>query len=124
MDIAEEKKQLHIVDDCLISIAKKINLYKFLTPTNLLEERDTFIKHHGQYNPQFIYNFPKKEDMMTILNQLDTLKHQYFDTTAYSLPIAYLLKEKIEENNHKTHLLLAYIHQDFAAIHTYTTLLF
>ena len=124
MDIQEEKKQLHIVDDYLIAIAPKLNIQKSLTPTNLLAERDIFIQKNGQYNPQFTYNFPIEEELKTIIKQLHSIQEQYFKTKIYVLPIANILNEKIKEHIYKAQLLIAYIQQDFIDIDRYNTLLF
>lgn len=124
MNVQEEKNILHIIDDRLIEIAKDIYLQKFITPTNLAQERERFLQNNGKYNPQFTYNLPEEAKILAILEELHTMKQKYFDTTPYTLGIAHLLREKLEETIQKTQLLLAYSRQDFAAIDHYNTLLF
>lgn len=124
MNIQEEREQLHSVDDYLADVAKKVHIDKFLTPTNLLEERELFIQKNGEYNPQFTYDFPKEKDLLSIVEWLHEIKNIYFQDTTYTLPIAHLLEEKIDENINKAQLLLAYVRQDFPNIENYNTLLF
>lgn len=58
-----EEQVLHEVDEQLLQLTKKINLLKYLTPTNVAEERNRFVEAQGEYNPQFIYH-PIDEDTL------------------------------------------------------------
>lgn len=59
----QEEKILHEADNQLIMLTKKINLYTYLMPTNLVAERDKFLAMKGNYDPQFTYAFPAEQEM-------------------------------------------------------------
>lgn len=120
----QEETLLHTLDEELLVLTKNINLQKYLMPTNLVTEREKFLAMKGTYDPQFMYAFPAEQEMQGRLQELQDMKHKYFELEIYTHPIAQLLKEKIEENIIKAQLLLAYSKQDFANIKKYNTLLF
>jgi hypothetical protein len=97
---------------------------KYLTPINLSEEREHFIEKKGEYDPQFSYNFPDKEDINSRIQELHDMQKKYFDEKIYENSIGKLLSDKIEENILIANLLLAYSKQDFSTIAKYNTLLF
>lgn len=119
-----EEQILHKIDDQLLALTKKLNLLKYLTPTNIAIERERFVELQGNYDPQFSYNFPKEEDIHTWIQELEEMKKTYFDEKIYTHNIAKLLLDKIEGNLLSAHLLLAYSQQDFVNIQKYNTLLY
>lgn len=119
-----EEQILHEVDDRLLLLTKKLNLLKYLTPTNIATERERFVEMKGNYDPQFSYNFPKEEEIRLRIQELEDMKKAYFDGKTYTNKIAKLLLDKIEENILIAKLLLAYSKQDFINIGIYNTLLY
>lgn len=115
---------LHHIDDILLPLTRKVNLLKYLTPTNLGEERERFIELKGNYDPQFTYNFPKDKEIHIRIQELEEMKKEYFDERLYTSKIAKLLLDKIEENILTANLLLAYSKQDFVNIEKYNILLY
>jgi hypothetical protein len=59
--INEEKNKLYLIDSKIDKISRKLNLSATLKPLNYLDELDSFITHHGNYNPKFKYNWPSQE---------------------------------------------------------------
>lgn len=119
-----EEHLLHKVDDQLLELTKKLNLLKYLTPTNVVTERERFVKMKGNYDPQFSYNFPKEEEIHSWIQTLGDMKKTYFDGKTYTNKIATLLLDKIEENILIANAILAYSEQDFENITKYNTLLY
>ena len=119
-----EEEILHEVDDRLLVLTKKLHLLKYLTPSNLNEERGHFVAMKGDYDPQFSYNFPATEEINAWVEELNDMKTVYFDEQIYENKISKLLLDKIEENIVIAGLLLAYSEQDFENIETYNTLLY
>ena len=74
-----EEELLHEVDDHLLLLTKKLNLLKYLTPTNLNEERDHFVEMKGEYDPQFTYNFPEEKEITSRIEELQGLQNKYFE---------------------------------------------
>lgn len=120
----DEKQILHEVDDHLLQVTKKINLLKYLTPTNIDEERERFVQMKGQYDPQFVYNFPSEKEIVSRIQELHDLQQRYFDGKTYENTIAIVLANKIKENILTAHLLLAYSKQDVVNIEKYNALLY
>jgi len=112
MQISEEEIILKKIDDELINIAKKINLQKFLSPVNLEEECDIFVWKNGNYDPQFVYEFPQEQIISKIIDRLKYIKKEYFDGRKYQNFIAKFLEEKTQEDLNKAELLKSYIKQD------------
>ncbi|MEI8092316.1 MAG: hypothetical protein WCG98_09410 [bacterium] len=119
-----EEQLLHEIDDKVLIFTKHLNLLKYLTPSNLVQERTHFIEAQGEYNPQFTYNFPEEKDIISRIQALHDLQISYFENKTYSNPISKLLSDKIEEHILTAELLLAYCRQDFARIAIYNTALF
>jgi hypothetical protein len=119
-----EEQILHEVDDKLLLLTKKLNLLKYLTPTNIATERERFVEMEGNYDPQFSYNFPNEEEIHSWIQELEEMKKEYFDGKTYTNKIAKLLLDKIEENILIAKLVIAYSKQDFANIEKYNTLLY
>lgn len=119
-----EESFLHRLDDELIILTQKLNLLKYLIPTNVLTERERFVEMKGNYDPQFSYNFPKEEEIHSWIQALEDMKKTYFDGKIYTNKIARLLLDKVEENILIARLLLAYNQQDFVSIGRYNILLY
>ncbi len=54
-----ELAQLHLIDDKLEKLNKRLNLTARLRPVNYFNELDRFISEKGNYNPTFEYRFPE-----------------------------------------------------------------
>ena len=119
-----EEEILHEVDDRLLVLTKKLNLLKYLTPTNIKEERAHFVAMKGDYDPQFSYDFPAREEIEARIEELNDMKNVYFDGQIFANKMSKLLLDKIEENIVIAELLLAYSEQDFDNIEKYNTLLY
>jgi hypothetical protein len=66
----DELQRLHDLDNALVVFNKKLNLNAHLFPINVLEQREIFLAHEGDYDPQFIYDFPTEESLEDIITQL------------------------------------------------------
>ena len=119
-----EESILHALDDELLALTKKVTLLKYLTPTNLVAEREKFLQQEGNYDPQFSYNFPKEEEIHSRIQELENMQNKYFGNKTYKNPISKLLSDKLEENITTAQLLLAYSKQDFVNIEKYNILLY
>lgn len=113
--VAMELAQLHLIDNKLERLSKRLNLTARLRPVNYFNELDRFISEKGNYNPTFEYRFPElwlQEKWQDELNSFqDQLKKSYLKS-----PFLQLFKEKCEELQHRARLLKAYTQQDFAMI--------
>ena len=68
-----QDKKIKEIDKFLYESYKKVNMYKYLTPTNLLEENSKFLEKYGagvEYNPTYLYKDIKDFDVNTILNEI------------------------------------------------------
>ena len=68
-----QDKKIKEIDKFLYESYKKVNMYKYLTPTNLLEENSKFLEKYGagvEYNPTYLYKDIKDVDVNTILNEI------------------------------------------------------
>lgn len=116
-----ETAELHLIDQKVEKITKRLNLSARLRPLNYFSELDKFITLHGKYNPIFRYKRPNeeklkqtKEEIIKLTEQLQKLKS----------PFKQLFIEKLEELELKRNLILAYSKQDFDAIALYNKKLF
>ena len=87
MNKSIQDKKIKEIDDFLYKSYKKVNMYKYLTPTNLLEENSKFLEKYKagvEYNPTYLYKDIKDVDVNTILNEIfkyrDELKKIGFDS--------------------------------------------
>ena len=68
-----QNKKIMEIDNFLFESYKKVNMYKYLTPTNLLEENSKFLEKYKagvEYNPTYLYKDIKDFDVNTILNEI------------------------------------------------------
>lgn len=68
-----QDKKIKEIDKFLYESYKKVNMYKYLTPTNLLEENSKFLEKYKagvEYNPTYLYKDIKDFDVNTILNEI------------------------------------------------------
>lgn len=118
-----ELAQLHLIDNKLEKLSKRLNFTARLTPLNYFSELDRFISEKGNYNPTFEYRFPdlslqeKWQDELNFFQ--DQLKRSYLKS-----PFLQLFKEKSEELQHRASLLKAYTQQDFVTIERENMVLF
>ncbi|HMT00909.1 MAG TPA: DUF1704 domain-containing protein [Candidatus Absconditabacterales bacterium] len=122
--ISDELSDLQSLDQILGSYNKYINLGRILRPLNLLDEFDTFITKHGNYNPQFSYKFPEIDFLDKLTFQHEDLFKKFFEIKKLKSRFATLFREKILYNIEKIKLIRAYVLQDFDAIAHYNTFFF
>lgn len=114
----DEVDALHILDEQLFKISKKLNLSRIMKPTNYLEELDVFVTQHGAYNPKFIYKWPSRQRLDKILTEIRQIEQEYFgDMPVFKSPFAQLFFDKIQELIRKHAYVLAYSKQNYSAIH-------
>ena len=73
MNKSIQNKKIMEIDKFLYESYKKVNMYKYLTPTNLLEENSKFLEKYKagvEYNPTYLYKDIKDFDVNTILNEI------------------------------------------------------
>ena len=116
-----ETAELHIIDQKIEKLNKRLNLSARLRPLNYFSEFDKFITLHGKYNPIFKYKRPEeqklvetKEEILRLQEQLNKLQSQFKN----------LFLEKLEELEIRRNLILAYSKQDFENIALYNRKLF
>lgn len=112
-----ERDELHILDEKILNLWKKLNLSRILKPTNYLDQLDLFIEKNGVYNPQFEYKRPSDQLLHEIHTKLDKIEKKYFwQSPKFQSPFAQLFLDKIWELRRKHALLIAYKQQDADAI--------
>lgn len=116
-----ETRELHIIDEKLEKLSKRLNLSSKLRPTNYFNELDNFITRKWNYNPIFQYKQPTKEKLLETKIELEKLQER---TDKIQSPMKHLFLEKIDELLNKQNLLQAYIKQDFKNIALYNEKLF
>lgn len=123
--IEDEVALLHNIDQKLTSIKTYTNLTNILRPINYLEEFDTFVTRKWNYNPQFIYKFPKIKELQNANDILHKLQEKYFgNKRMIQSKFAILLEQKIQEQLDKIALIKAYKNQDLDNIKYYNQLLY
>jgi len=116
-----EIKELHIIDEKLENLSKRLNLSAKLRPTNYFNELDNFITRKGNYNPVFQYKRPNQERLLETKNELEKLQEK---TDKLESRMKHLFLEKTNELINKQNLLEAYIKQDHKNIALYNEELF
>ncbi len=119
--ITLEDKELHIIDEKLEKLSKRLNLSAKLRPTNYFNELDNFITWKGNYNPIFQYKRPSQEKLIETKNELEKLQEK---TGKLQSPIKKLFLEKTDELINRQYLLQSYIKQDHKNIAVYNEKLF
>ncbi len=113
--VAMELAQLHLIDDKLEKLNKRLNLTARLRPVNYFAELDRFISEKGNYNPVFDYKFPSLNLQNKRNDELQAFREQ-LEKSYLKSQLLNLFKEKAEELDHRAKLLKAYTEQDFATI--------
>ncbi len=113
--VAMELAQLHLIDDKLEKLNKRLNLTARLRPVNYFAELDRFISEKGNYNPVFDYKFPSLNLQNKWNDELQAFREQ-LEKSYLKSQLLNLFKEKAEELDHRAKLLKAYTEQDFATI--------
>ena len=116
-----ETAELHIIDQKIEKLNKRLNLSSRLRPLNYFAELDKFITLHGKYNPIFTYKWPKEEKLVEAKNEIEKLQKQLAKLKS---PFATLFVDKLEELELRRNLILAYSKQDFENIALYNRKLF
>lgn len=122
--VISELDQLHILDQQVEKLGRRVNTSKILKPTNFLEELDMFVTLNGDYNPKFVYHRPTDERLDETEAKSKRLLDQYFGASALQSRFAILFKEKIQEVIIKNNLIRAYKAQNFDDIEQYNIELF
>lgn len=122
--ISSELDQLHVLDQQVDKLGRRVNMSKILKPVNFLEELDQFVTRNGNYNPYFEYKWPTDKRIETTSTIANRLLKQYFGSSGLQSPFAQLFKKKIEEVIIKNDLILAYKQQNFTEIQKWNSLLF
>lgn len=116
-----ETAELHIIDQKVEKLNKKLNLSSRLRPLNYFSELDKFITLQGKYNPIFKYKWPEEPKLIQIKEEINKLEIQLKKLKS---PFAKLFIEKLEELELRRNLILAYTRQDFENIATYNKKIF
>jgi hypothetical protein len=122
--LEDEIVSLKLLDDKINIINKQLNLAQILQPSNYLDEFDTFVSLHGDYNPQFTYNFPTYKDLHHLSDQIKELDIKYRQKEYFDSSFANLFFEKLDEMQTKINLIRAYKKQNFWLIDRYNRVLF
>lgn len=116
-----EAPELHIIDQKIDKINKRLNLSARLRPLNYFSELDKFITLHGKYNPIFKYKRPEEQKLLQTKEEIIKLQEQLGKLTSR---FAKLFVDKLQELEIRRNLILAYSKQDFDAIALYNRKLF
>ncbi len=116
-----ETAELHIIDQKIEKISKRLNLSARLRPINYFGELDKFITLHGNYNPIFRYKRPEEKRLMQTKEEIIKLQEQLYKLKS---PFIKIFLEKLEELELKRNLVIAYCKQDFENIALYNRKIF
>ncbi|MEI7558140.1 MAG: hypothetical protein WCJ45_04920 [bacterium] len=116
-----EIAELHIIDQKVEKLNKRLNLSSRLRPLNYFSELDKFITLHGKYNPIFKYKRPEESKLLQTKDEIFKLQEQLSKLTS---PFIKLFLEKLEELELRRNLILAYSRQDFELIALYNDKIF
>lgn len=116
-----EVTELHIIDQKVEKLSKRLNLSARLRPLNYFSELDKFITLHGKYNPIFKYKWPEEQTLIQTKEEIRKLQQQ---TDKLHSPFKKLFLEKLEELDLRRNLILAYTTQNLDAIALYNRKIF
>lgn len=116
-----ETAELHLIDQKIEKLNKRLNLSARLRPLNYFSELDKFITLHGNYNPNFRYKRPEEQKLITIKEDISRLREQLVKLES---SFKELFLEKLEELEIRRNLVLAYSKQDFGNIAVYNRKLY
>lgn len=122
--VEDEIVSLKLLDEKINTINKQLNLAQILRPSNYLDEFDKFVSLHGEYNPQFVYQFPTYKELHQLTEQIKELDIKYRQKEYFDSSFANLFFEKLNEMDIKISLIKAYKKQDFKLIDFYNKKLF
>ena len=122
--VEDEIVSLKLLDEKISIINKQLNLAKILQPTNYLDEFDKFVSYHGDYNPQFTYDFPTYKELHSLTDQIKELDIKYRQKEYFDSSFANIFFEKLDEMEIKINLIKAYKKQNFWLIDRYNKALF
>lgn len=118
-----EKNRLHIIDEEISKMGKKLILASILKPTNYFEELDKFITNNWKYNPTFEYKWPEKEKLDEMTKELIDIKDE-LQKNNYNRKFSKLFENKIEELLYRINLITAYKNKNYKNILLYNEKLF
>ena len=116
-----ELAELHLIDQKVEKLHKRLNLSAKLRPLNYFSELDKFITLHGKYNPIFKYKRPEEQKLLQTKEEINKLEEQLKKLKS---PFAHIFLKKLEELEVRRTLILAYSKQDFDTISVYNRKLF
>lgn len=123
--VEEELEKLHVLDQNISKISKKLNFSKILNPINFLDELDNFITWNWSYNPKFIYDWPSDSLLKDLYNQLNVMRDKNFwDNFWIKSKFWILFNDKIEELLIRIKLIKSYKNQKYDNILKYNISLF
>ena len=118
-----EKNRLHVIDEEISKIWKKLILAKILKPTNYFEELDKFIWQDGKYNPTFAYKRPENNKLEELTASLLNFKNE-LNKEDYNPKFSKLFDDKIEDLFCRINLIKAYKSKDYKNILLYNEKLY
>lgn len=118
-----QKNRLHMIDNIISEISKKIILSKILKPVNYLEELDKFIWNKWKYNPKFKYKRPENQELEDIQKKLLELQNE-ITIKKYNPKFSKLFLDKIQDLLYRTNLIKAYKKKNYKNILFYNEKLF
>jgi len=110
------QSQLLALDKKLVNIDKKLLILKYVTPTNLEEQKQIFIEKNGNYVPSFEYR--------EIPLDLEALRKEVKSTEIPDIPLAQIYIKKAKEINNKISFLKAFKDQNVADMNLYSEKLY
>ncbi len=108
--------QLKKIDQKIISIDKKLLILKHITPINVLEEKEKFIKSDWEYIPQFKYT--------PLTLDLDWFEKEVKSLEIPDIPLSWIYIRKKEETLNKIKFLRAFWESDAKAQTKYSKKIF
>ncbi len=103
-----QEEQILSIDERLFKIDKKLLILKYITPTNLREQKQIFIEKKWEYVPQFTYE-EIPFDISDLMKRLEQIEIP-------DIPYAELFIRKKKEIEHKLKFFLAFQNQDTTEI--------
>ncbi|MBW7954386.1 DUF1704 domain-containing protein [Candidatus Gracilibacteria bacterium] len=108
--------QLLKIDKEIMSVDKKLNILKIITPKNILSERLKFIESKGTYIPQLEYN-PISIDLSEFFKKIEKIEIP-------DIPLSNIYKRKKEEIFNKIGFISSFEKQDIEGLNKYNKLLY
>lgn len=108
--------QLLDLDKAIMKIDKKLLILKYITPTNIVEQKQIFIEKRGDYVPKFEYQ--------KLQLDLDSLEHDLKNIEIPDIPHAEIYEKKQEEVHNKIRFLRAFKDQNTTDITLYSKKIF